>query len=957
MTPEQWHRVKEVFEAALGHAPEERSAFVGQACAGDDLLHREVNSLLSSYEEESSFMETPAAAIAARTLVSEESAALVGQQLGHYQIVREIGRGGMGVVYLAQDDSLGRPVALKLLPKHLTSDPNRLRRFEREARAASALNHHNILTIYEIAQVDGLHCIATEFIDGVTLRERIKSKELELSETLNIAEQIASALVAAHEAGIVHRDIKPENVMVRRDGYVKVLDFGLAKLTEQQMSQRVSAAVTTAGTNTDTGVMGTVGYMSPEQARGESVDHRTDIFSLGVVIYEMVTGQMPFEAKNVADVIVPIIEQEPLPLAHYVPETPAELQLIVNKALRQNRDERYQTTTELLTDLKSATSKRSGKSRFTARRLSLLAATLAAVVGGLLWFIPASRTVKSSLPPMKVVPFTSVEGNEFSPAFSPDGNQIAFAWRKVEKGGENFDIYVKQVPGGKNLQITSDLADEMEPVWSPDGQQIAFTRSSESEVAIFTVSSLGGAEHKLLSFGPETKWNQKSFGLSWSADGKFIAYSSKDSPGQPYQISLLATDSLEKRTLTSPPAQSAGDNLPTFSPDGQNLAFARLSNDGFSADIYVLPVTGGEPRRLTFDTVNPHGLAWTADGGEIVYSSAQAGPQSLWRISASGGAPERLALGGDNAQYPSVSRRGDRLAYSTMKGSIDVNIYRIALLGSGNRWSAPIKFISSTQRDANAEFSPDGKRIAFESNQSGNYGLWASDSDGSNQIQVTSSDDEYIGTPRLSPDSRQIAFDQKREGNWNIYTTSVVGGLPQRLTPESSDENVPSWSRDGRWIYFSSDRTGKRQIWKTPAAGGVAVQVTKEGGFQASESPDGKFVYYTKDFRDGGLTPGIWRTPVEGGEETLVLDSYNPENWGDWAVVEDGIYLIDSDAKEDWTLRFFDFANRRMTPIAALGQNIANNGLTVSPDRRQILYTRVDFTGSGVDIMLVENFR
>ena len=267
----------------------------------------------------------------------------------------------------------------------------------------------------------------------------------------------------------------------------------------------------------------------------------------------------------------------------------------------------------------------------------------------------------------------------------------------------------------------------------------------------------------------------------------------------------------------------------------------------------MLPVTGGEPRRLTFDSVNPRGLAWTADGGEIVYSSARAGPQSLWRISASGGAPERLALGGDNAQYPSVSRQGDRLAYVTMKGSIDVNIYRIALLGSGNRWSAPIKFISSTQRDANAEFSPDGKRIAFESNQSGNYGLWASDSDGSNQIQVTSSDDEFIGTPRWSPDSRQIAFDLKREGNWNIYTTSVDGGLPQRLTPESSDENVPSWSRDGRWIYFSSDRTGKRQIWKTPAAGGVAVQVTKEGGFQASESPDGKFVYYTKDFRDGGV--------------------------------------------------------------------------------------------------------
>src|SRR5215471_807320 len=232
MTPEQWTKVKELFEAVLDCAPEERSAFLGQACAGDDLLRGEVESLLSSYGHESDFMETPAAALAAQSLAKEESAALVGQEISHYQIVREIGRGGMGVVYLAQDSSLGRPVALKLLPKHLTSDPSRLRRFEREARAASALNHPNILTIHEIAEVNDLHFIATEFIDGVTLRERIKSRELQVSEVLTIAEQAASALMAAHEAGIVHRDIKPENIMVRRDGYVKVLDFGLAKLTE-----------------------------------------------------------------------------------------------------------------------------------------------------------------------------------------------------------------------------------------------------------------------------------------------------------------------------------------------------------------------------------------------------------------------------------------------------------------------------------------------------------------------------------------------------------------------------------------------------------------------------------------------------------------------------------------------------------------------------------------------------
>jgi len=946
--------VKEVFEAALGHAPEERSAFLGQACGGDDLLCSEVKSLLSSYEQEKSFLETPAAALAAQSLVKEESTALIGQRLGHYQVIREIGRGGMGVVYLAQDISLGRAVALKLLPKHLTSDPNRLRRFEREARAASALNHHNILTIYEIAQLDGLHSIATEFIDGVTLRERIKSKDLALSETLNIAEQIASALVAAHEAGIVHRDIKPENVMLRRDGYVKVLDFGLAKLTEQPTVKKVNASAAVAGMNTDTGIMGTVGYMSPEQAQGESVDHRTDIFSLGVVIYEMVTGQMPFEAKTVRDVIAPIPEQEPPPLANYLPQAPAELQLMVNKALRRNKEDRYQTIAEFLIDLRRVRSGRPPNSNFT-RRLSLLAATFALIVGGSLWFYASRQTAKSSLPPMKVVPFTSFQGPEFSPAFSPDGNQIAFMWWNSEKGGNfNFDIYVKQIGGERALQLTSDPAWDVSPVWSPDGQKIAFGRISESEVAIFTVSSLGGAERKLLSLGPRTKWDQLGPGLSWSADGKSIAYSGKASAEQPFQISLLAPDSLEKRTLTSPPAQGGGDVLPHFSPDGKTLAFERINSDGVTADIYLQPVTGGEPRRLTFDNINPVGFDWTADGREIVYSSNRAGPASLWKVSASGVTPaERLTVGGDNAVYPSVSRQGHRLAYA--HGSADLNIYRIEISGSMGRPSSPAKFISSTQKDMNSQFSPDGKRIAFESTRSGNGEIWVSDSDGSNQAQVTFNG-AWTGTPRWSPDGRQIAFDSKREADWDIYTISLDGGLPRRVTTEPSDENVPSWSRDGRWIYFSSDRTGKQQVWKAPAEGGEPVQVTKEGGFLAFESPDGKYVYYTKD-RDVQLTPGIWRTPVEGGDETVVLDTFNAANWGDWAVVEEGIYFINCDAKGACAIQFFDFARRRVTQVAALGQDIIFlNGLAVSPDRRQILYTRQDDTG-GVDIWLVENFR
>jgi serine/threonine protein kinase len=352
VTPEQWRRVKEVFEAALDHAPEERSAFLAQDCGDDVLLCSEVQSLLRSYEQEKGFMETPAVALAAQSLVEQERAALVGRQLGHYRIIRELGRGGMGVVYLAQDVSLDRPVALKLLPIHLTSEPERLHRFEQEARAASALNHPNILTIHEIGEIDGLRFIETEFIDGVTLRERIKSRELKPSDTLSIAEQIASALAAAHKAGIVHRDIKPENVMLRRDGYVKVLDFGVAKLTEEQAVKVDNGSAMTLGVNSNTGIVGTAGYMSPEQAKGKHVDQRSDIFSFGAVLYEMLTGEMAFQGKSDADKLQAITSEWPADLSGLRESVPADLDQVLQRCLEKEPEHRYENGTVLVEALK-----------------------------------------------------------------------------------------------------------------------------------------------------------------------------------------------------------------------------------------------------------------------------------------------------------------------------------------------------------------------------------------------------------------------------------------------------------------------------------------------------------------------------------------------------------------------------------------------------------------------------
>jgi serine/threonine protein kinase/tetratricopeptide (TPR) repeat protein len=351
MTPERWQQIEKLFHSALERESGERAAFLAQACNGDESLRREVESLIGSHEKSDSFIEAPAADIAAELVAGREPQLAAGHSVGPYQIVCLLGEGGMGEVYLAQDTRLGRQVALKRLPAQFTLDAERVCRFEQEARAASALNHPNIVTIHEIGHSNSLHFITTEFIDGETLREHLATAPMKLNEVLEVATQIASALATAHAVGIVHRDIKPENIMLRRDRIVKVLDFGLAKLAPQGTAVDTQAA-TSAMVKTNPGmVMGTVQYMSPEQAGGKHVDVRTDIWSLGVVLYEMVTGRVPFQGDTSSHVVVSIIESEPPSLSLYA-EVPEELERIVSKALRKNKEERYQTASDLELDLK-----------------------------------------------------------------------------------------------------------------------------------------------------------------------------------------------------------------------------------------------------------------------------------------------------------------------------------------------------------------------------------------------------------------------------------------------------------------------------------------------------------------------------------------------------------------------------------------------------------------------------
>src|SRR5882762_2327553 len=353
MMPAHLRAVEETFHAALDCEPDQLSAFLDQTCAGDEVLRGKVEALLASHQRAGSFIQNPVAALATRIVENRQADLLIGQMIGHYKILKRIGAGGMGEVYLALDTTAGRQAALKVLPSHLTGYAERLKRFQQEARAVASLNHPNILTVYEVGAHGSVHYISSELIEGETLHQRLLRGSTQVGEAVEIAIQVATALVTAHQAGIVHRDIKPENIMLRPDGYVKVLDFGIAKLAEQEVPATMAEEEALLLVETNLGlVLGTGHYMSPEQARGQTVDARSDIWSLGVVIYEMIAGIPPFYGETPSDCIASILTTEPPPLSGVLPDVPLKLESILQTALRKNSDERYQTIKEMLADLR-----------------------------------------------------------------------------------------------------------------------------------------------------------------------------------------------------------------------------------------------------------------------------------------------------------------------------------------------------------------------------------------------------------------------------------------------------------------------------------------------------------------------------------------------------------------------------------------------------------------------------
>ena len=804
-----------------------------------------------------------------------------GTKLGRYEIRSQLGAGGMGEVYLAVDPDLNRKVALKVLPEDFASKPHAMQRFIQEAKAASGLNHPNIITIYEIGTDAGTYFIAAEFIDGETLRNHMARSPISVSKAIDIGLQVASALSTAHSAGIIHRDIKPENIMLRRDGIVKVLDFGLAKLTERWNTSDVDPdAATKAIVQTQSGVIvGTTAYMSPEQTRALDVDTRTDIWSLGVVLYEMIAGVTPFKGYTASDTSAAILKTDPTPLSEMLPETPFELERIVSKALQKERDERYQVIKDLELDLKAlkrqfelgATQEPSIQSRANwslqsphtvrstaamsramstveARRpsywlwglLGLLIA-VGGIAGWMLWQQFQSRTFQPSN--LTVAQLTSRK-NELGETgtrharFSPDGRLVAYA---SSREGSS-PIWLKQVSGGEPFTNRSAEGTAASPVWSPDGQQLAFLSRREGQNGIWTMAAFGGAPTLLKNL------ERSSRGLvCWSKAGK-IYFSSQGN-----LFSLSATTQQVDQVTNFDPTKPAERGF-SVSPDEQQIAFSD-TQDGQS-DIFVVPRAGGQPKRATNDDAEDNQPVWTPDGQKIIYSSKRNGIKQIFMTYLDGRPPVQLTTNDNNSDVLDVSSDGTKILYATGREELD-------LWGINLDQPTESQLTFDTGVEIWPDPSPDGKSIAFQS-LAANTGATLFKS--LPQVKTLGTDGPLTQLApdgfalRWSPDGKQIAFLRQTTGPPNLWTVHASGGDARPLTTAGiafggytylpynrSQTQDFEWSSDGTSLVFCAKDGGAANVWQVSADGSQKKQLSDNTNdrllfFNPTTSTDGKVI-------------------------------------------------------------------------------------------------------------------
>lgn len=919
MTPERWARIKGIFGEAIETPEPERTALLERSCGSDPGLRQEVERLLAA---EGSTLESPVFGALAQLTPPELER---GEMLAHYRVETKVGQGAMGAVYTALDTRLNRRIALKILPSGQFADPARKQRFIREAHAASSLMHPNIVTIHDIGSERDMNFIAMEYIDGRSLDRMIPPAGLPVRQALAYAIQIAGALSGANAAGIVHRDLKPSNIMVTREGLVKLLDFGLARVT--RLAEHDGGPLTIEGE-----IMGTPSYMSPEQVRGHTADHRSDIFAFGAVLYEMVTGRCAFDRGTAVETMNAILNADPAALFEGGRTMPFAIESIILHCLEKAPEDRFQSARDLAYALEAsagpaeaAPASTGPQSRLRRRAVRVGAAAAAFALP----FLLAYLWLRVNRSPMSVegrifAPVTQDPGAELFPSLAPDGESVAYAG----KASGNWDVYLRRTGSDESVNLTQNsLEDDTQPAFSPDGDEIAF-RSDRGGGGLFLMRADGTGVKRLTDSG---------YNPAWSPDGRQIVYAEEgvarpeDRTGRLSRLWSVEPDSGRKRLLRKDDGVQ-----PQWSPGGRHIAFWAVDLDGHR-DVWTGPADGGQAVRITRDEYLNWNPVWSPDGAWLYFCSNRSGSSAIWRVpirestGEARGAPELIRIPAPYAGHLSFSRDGRRLAYvhqvtTGRLGTVRFDPVRERVI------SEPKEITQSSKGAARPALSPDGKWLAFNSTEQQEH-LFVVGADGSGLRQLTHGDHRNRG-PRWSPDGKQLAFFSTRSGDWEIWTVEVDGGGLRQVTALAG-QNVawPVWSPDGKVLAYTIFGVNTFLVeagkpWTAQSPRKLPPMTEPAQLFNGwSWSPDGRMLAGFLNRGDGIAiylpASGTFRKLSEFGSDPVWLSDSRRLLFHH----RGRIHLLDSES------------GRAGEVISIAPEDISRRGFAVSPDDRNIYYS------------------